>query len=75
VFDLTLTFDNGPEPGVTPRVLDILGQCAIKTTFFGIDEGVRFHQDFPPDCVPIHSGEIVRSIEPYVSSIEEDQKS
>ena len=27
VFDLTLTFDNGPEPGVTPRVLDILGEA------------------------------------------------
>jgi peptidoglycan/xylan/chitin deacetylase (PgdA/CDA1 family) len=33
--------------------------------------GARFHQDFPPDCVPIRSGEIVRSIESYVSSIEE----
>jgi hypothetical protein len=39
------------------------------------DEGARFHQNFPPDCVPIHSGEIVRSIEPYVSSIEEGQRS
>ena len=27
VFDLTLTFDNGPEPGVTPRVLDILARA------------------------------------------------
>jgi hypothetical protein len=33
--------------------------------------GARFRQDFPPDCVPIRSGEIVRSITPYVSSIEE----
>jgi hypothetical protein len=33
--------------------------------------GARFHQDFPPDCVPIRSGEIVRSIDAYVSSIEE----
>ena len=32
--DVTLTFDNGPEPAVTPRVLDILGQADIKTTFF-----------------------------------------
>ena len=217
VFDLTLTFDNGPEPGVTPRVLDILRERGIKATFFVIGEklgdperhrlaarahdeghwignhtfthtvplgqqhdpdaaqheigrtqeaigdlahpqrwfrpfggggnlddrllkpsvvdyltrnkhscvlwnaiprdwddpdgwaeraleqcrsqpwslmvlhdlpsgamnhlecfidragkaGARFHQDFPPDCVPIRSGEIVRSIEPYVSSIEE----
>lgn len=38
MFDLTLTFDNGPEPGVTPRVLDILGERAIKTTFFVIGE-------------------------------------
>ena len=36
--------------------------------------GARFHQDFPPDCVPIRSGEIVRSIQPYVSSIEESTK-
>jgi peptidoglycan-N-acetylglucosamine deacetylase len=38
VFDLTLTFDNGPEPGVTPRVLDILATRGIKTTFFVIGE-------------------------------------
>src|SRR5436190_3306924 len=38
VFDLTLTFDNGPEPGVTPRVLDILRERGIKATFFVIGE-------------------------------------
>jgi peptidoglycan/xylan/chitin deacetylase (PgdA/CDA1 family) len=38
VFDLTLSFDNGPEPGATPHVLDILGQRGIKTTFFVIGE-------------------------------------
>jgi peptidoglycan/xylan/chitin deacetylase (PgdA/CDA1 family) len=38
VFDLTLTFDNGPEPGVTPRVLDILSKRNIKATFFVIGE-------------------------------------
>lgn len=32
--DITLSFDNGPEPAVTPRVLDILGNAGIKTTFF-----------------------------------------
>jgi len=32
--DVTLTFDNGPEPAVTPRVLDILEGAGIKTTFF-----------------------------------------
>jgi peptidoglycan/xylan/chitin deacetylase (PgdA/CDA1 family) len=32
VFDLTLSFDNGPEPEVTPRVLDALGKRGIKAT-------------------------------------------
>jgi peptidoglycan/xylan/chitin deacetylase (PgdA/CDA1 family) len=32
--DVTLTFDNGPEPAVTPRVLDILDKAGIKATFF-----------------------------------------
>ncbi|MGY4477234.1 polysaccharide deacetylase family protein [Bradyrhizobium sp. USDA 3364] len=36
MFDLTLTFDNGPEPDVTPFVLDVLGERGIKTTFFVI---------------------------------------
>src|SRR5919109_188661 len=32
--DVTLTFDNGPEPGVTPRVLETLARFSIKATFF-----------------------------------------
>ena len=31
---LTLTFDNGPTPGVTERVLDALASRDIKATFF-----------------------------------------
>lgn len=31
---VTLTFDNGPEPAVTPRVLDVLGDAGIQATFF-----------------------------------------
>lgn len=38
MYDLTLTFDNGPDPDVTPRVLDILAERGIKTTFFVIGE-------------------------------------
>ena len=38
MLDLTLTFDNGPEPTVTPHVLDVLGERGIKTTFFVIGE-------------------------------------
>lgn len=32
--DITLTFDNGPTPGVTDKVLDILYDRDIPTTFF-----------------------------------------
>ena len=32
--DLTLSFDNGPDATVTPRVLDVLGHADIKATFF-----------------------------------------
>jgi peptidoglycan/xylan/chitin deacetylase (PgdA/CDA1 family) len=38
MFDLTLSFDNGPEPEVTARVLDILAARDIRTTFFVIGE-------------------------------------
>lgn len=38
VFDLTLSFDNGPEPDVTPGVLDVLRRRGITTTFFVIGE-------------------------------------
>ncbi|MCG6207617.1 polysaccharide deacetylase family protein [Rhodopseudomonas sp. HC1] len=38
MFDLTLSFDNGPEPGVTEPVLDILRERGLKTTFFVIGE-------------------------------------
>ena len=31
---ITLTFDNGPEPGVTPGVLDCLARHGVKSTFF-----------------------------------------
>jgi peptidoglycan-N-acetylglucosamine deacetylase len=31
---LTLTFDNGPTPGVTESILDILAERGIKSTFF-----------------------------------------
>jgi peptidoglycan-N-acetylglucosamine deacetylase len=34
--EVTLSFDNGPEPAVTPRVLDILGNAGIRATFFAL---------------------------------------
>jgi peptidoglycan/xylan/chitin deacetylase (PgdA/CDA1 family) len=35
-FELTVTFDNGPEPSVTPVVLDVLARHGVATTFFVI---------------------------------------
>lgn len=35
---VTLTFDNGPTPGITEPVLDILGKAGIRATFFVIGE-------------------------------------
>jgi peptidoglycan-N-acetylglucosamine deacetylase len=35
-FDLTVTFDNGPESSVTPVVLDVLARHGVATTFFVI---------------------------------------
>jgi peptidoglycan-N-acetylglucosamine deacetylase len=39
---LTLTFDNGPTPGITDRVLDVLAERSVVATFFVI--GDRFRQ-------------------------------
>ncbi len=38
MFDLTLTFDNGPDPAVTPRVLDVLRGEGIAATFFVVGQ-------------------------------------
>jgi peptidoglycan/xylan/chitin deacetylase (PgdA/CDA1 family) len=36
-----LTFDDGPIPGITPWVLDILNKYGIKATFFCVGDNVR----------------------------------
>jgi peptidoglycan/xylan/chitin deacetylase (PgdA/CDA1 family) len=38
---VTLTFDNGPEPAVTARVLDILHERSVSSTFFVIGKQLR----------------------------------
>jgi peptidoglycan/xylan/chitin deacetylase (PgdA/CDA1 family) len=35
---LALTFDDGPDPEWTPRVLDVLGAAGVRATFFVIGE-------------------------------------
>lgn len=50
--EVALTFDDGPDPVVTPQVLDLLDRYGAKASFFCIGEKVAAH----PDIV----GEIVR---------------
>ena len=38
--DLTLTFDNGPHPDVTPHVLEVLGRRGVRSTFFVVGENL-----------------------------------
>lgn len=43
--DLYLTFDDGPVPGPTEFVLDVLARFNIKATFFCIGDNIRKHPD------------------------------
>lgn len=36
-----ITFDDGPHPDITPRVLDILDSFGVKATFFMVGDNVR----------------------------------
>lgn len=40
-----LTFDDGPIPEVTPRVLDLLDRYGVKATFFMVGDNVRRHPE------------------------------
>lgn len=42
---ITLTFDNGPDPEVTPYVLDVLAKRGIKSVFFVIGEKAAAHPE------------------------------
>ncbi|SFT79929.1 Peptidoglycan/xylan/chitin deacetylase, PgdA/CDA1 family [Lishizhenia tianjinensis] len=42
---LFLTFDDGPEPSVTPQVLDLLKEYNAKATFFCVGENVKNHPE------------------------------
>lgn len=44
-YELALTFDDGPDPRGTPRVLDALDRAGVGATFFVIGEQVRAHPD------------------------------
>ena len=42
---VALTFDDGPDPAVTPRVLDLLDAAGVRGTFFCIGERAARHPD------------------------------
>src|SRR5579862_7189795 len=42
---LALTFDDGPDPRSTPRLLDMLGEAGASATFFVIAPRAAAHPD------------------------------
>lgn len=42
---VSLTFDDGPHPGTTDLVLDILSDLSVKATFFCVGYSVRAHPE------------------------------
>ena len=42
---LAITFDDGPDPDVTPAILDVLAAYDVRATFFMIGRNVRAHPD------------------------------
>lgn len=48
---VALTFDDGPHPVYTPRLLDILGEYNVKATFFMIGRNMEAHPDIVRDVV------------------------
>ncbi len=42
---VALTFDDGPDPRMTPRVLDILDEIGATATFFVIGERAKRHPE------------------------------
>lgn len=43
--DVYLTFDDGPIPEVTPKVLEILARYDVKATFFMVGDNIDKHRD------------------------------
>jgi chitooligosaccharide deacetylase len=57
-----LTYDDGPNPSTTPRLLDVLASGGVHATFFLIDAHVTdetapvVRRMFAGDSVALHSG-------------------
>src|SRR5690606_15106730 len=42
---ITLSFDNGPHPEFTPRVLDVLARHEVRTTLFVVGQNLVENRD------------------------------
>ena len=49
--EVALSFDDGPDPQVTPRVLDLLDAAGARATFFCIAQRARAHPQLCRDIV------------------------
>ena len=49
--ELAITLDDGPDPRITPRVLDLLAERRAKATFFCIGERVQRHAELAREMV------------------------
>ena len=47
--EIALTFDDGPDPAVTPRVLDLLAARGARATFFCVARHAEEHPDLVAD--------------------------
>jgi peptidoglycan/xylan/chitin deacetylase (PgdA/CDA1 family) len=48
---VALTFDDGPDPEVTPRVLDLLDQAGARATFFCVGKRAAAHRPIVAEVV------------------------
>ncbi len=66
---LALTFDDGPDPVWTPRLLDLLGELAARATFFPIAPRAAAHPQIigrmrdEGHAIGLHCGDHVRHTE------------
>jgi len=49
--EIALTFDDGPDPDITPRVLDILDEHGVRATFFCIASEATKHPELCREIV------------------------
>lgn len=49
--EVGLTFDDGPDPDITPKVLDLLDRAGARATFFCIGRLVEAHPDLAAEIV------------------------